>query len=498
MRFSALIVGSFLLAALVCGVEVFRERVLPAGTAALAASYCLLFVALIVASRGYQRSVMLIAGVAVLIGYISRLIWLLYQPEVFQFQHLMVLTSEDAARALAFMTAGTLAFWLGVRFAPGSDAPLRDTAGSGLLSCQRALILVGLGVAAIVLVVNVTVGIRWIGGTTAFLMRFLPLDLLSFTIMYVVVLHWGELERPLKALVVVFYAVVFVSSVSIGSRNAIVSALMPWLAAATLRSEVRIRPLVMLAALPLLAALPSVLGFVSEIRTFVRGDLATAASLPLVEVWGMFDLGFWETLQVLSNRMGSFDQLVAVLSYTPEVLHDYVTPGVVLRSLISDLLPNALYPMDVIASGQVFAVFYQGVSWEGVQYHSGSWSGFGYFYVYFGPLVGIVGLTVLGLLVTAVLPRLAEGSATLAGLASYFLYSFTFAAFVSGNMDVITSGFLIQALVFAAIMWAISTLRSREGTPAEARFAGDGSGGILLDDGAAAVGMAGVVPTGNR
>jgi len=399
---------------------------------------------------------MLMASLAILVVFVLRLLVLMFDSSAFQFPSLISLSSDAVERALWFMVAGTVAFWLGAKLVLKAQTSkvrgLEGTSSSRLLLYRDHLIVMGLAVVSTVFVINVSLGVRWIGSNKAFLMPLLPKDILAFALMYLAVGHWKILTPLEKAGVVAFFLILFVSGVAVGSRSALFSAVFPWLTAAILIKRDPKIPIKSLVAGSLaLLVLAPLLEFIMLVRDLVRAELLVFSNLPLLELWGVSDFGLQDALRMLTDRMQGFDILVAVVNYKPEGIEPYLTLLTLGKATLAGLIPDLIWSTDAPATGGIFATFYQGFAWGAAHY--GGWSGFGFFYAYFGPMMGILGLALLGALVTMILPKLVKGSVLLEAWAAFFLFSFVFGALVSGNFDGITSDFLVQGVTISGLLW---------------------------------------------
>lgn len=426
------------------------------------AAYCLLCAGLLRASRGPYRGVMMLAMVALLFAFVLRLVMLALDPNLFAVRALLPLASADLVPTLLFMSAGTVAFWAGgkavsLASSGGARDPARQAAAVG--PYRPYIIFLGLAMAALVLVIYLTVGIRWTRSPLAFLIHFAPVDIMAFILMYVAIDGWQTFTRRERLAVYAFFVLVFLSGVAIGSRTAPFLPLLAWVSAVAVRGRDP-RVSVRWMALGLIAfvfLLPGAMSWITIMRDLARdpAQLEVFEGLSLFQIWLRSDFSPLAVFVLLSDRFQGLDMLTIIMNQPPqEAIRAYMTPITLLKSFLVGLVPDALWRIDAPATGSLFAVGYQGYSSLSAAHH-GAWTGFGFFYAYFGPAGGLVGLAVLGAIAAWLLGALARAPVLLSIWTSPVLYSLVFLGIVSGNFDLIAPSLFVELAALSGMIWAL-------------------------------------------
>lgn len=469
VRLSTIIIGGFLIcSAILAGTALWRILAPPPPgmvppVLLLAAGYCLLCAALFRASRGPHRGVMMLAMVALFFAFVLRLVMLALDPNLFAFRALLPLASADLVPTLLFMSAGTVAFWAGGKVVSlagsgGARDPAREAADA-VGPYRPYVIFLGLAMAALVLVIYLTVGIRWTRSPLAFLIHFAPVDIMAFILMYVAIDGWETFTRRERLAVYVFFVLVFLSGVAIGSRTAPFLPLLTWVSAVAVRGRDP-RVSVRWMALGLIAfvfLLPGAMSWIAIMRDLARdpAQLEVFEGLSLFQIWLRSDFSPQATFLLLSDRLQGLDMLTIIMNQpTQEAIRAYMTPITLLKSFLVGLVPDALWRIDAPATGSLFAVGYQGYSSLSAAHH-GAWTGFGFFYAYFGPAGGLVGLVALGAITTWLLGALARAPVLLSIWTSPVLYSLVFLGIVSGNFDLIAPSLFVELAALSGMIWAL-------------------------------------------
>lgn len=426
------------------------------------AAYCLLCAGLLRASRGPHRGVMMLAMVALLFAFVLRLVMLALDPNLFAFRALLPLASADLVPTLLFMSAGTVAFWAGGKAVSlagsgGARDPARQAAAVG--PYRPYVIFLGLAMAALVLVLYLAVGNRWTRSPLAFLIHFAPVDIMAFILMYVAIGGWQTFTRRERLAVYAFFVLVFLSGVAIGSRTAPFLPLLAWVSAVAVRGRDP-RVSVRWMALGLIAfvfLLPGAMSWITIMRDLARdpAQLEVFEGLSLFQIWLRSDFSPLAVFVLLSDRFQGLDMLTIIMNQPPqEAIRAYMTPITLLKSFLVGLVPDALWRIDAPATGSLFAVGYQGYSSLSAAHH-GAWTGFGFFYAYFGPAGGLVGLAVLGAIAAWLLGALARAPVLLSIWTSPVLFSLVFLGIVSGNFDLIAPSLFVELAALSGMIWAL-------------------------------------------
>jgi hypothetical protein len=163
------------------------------------------------------------------------------------------------------------------------------------------------------------------------------------------------------------------------------------------------------------------------------------------------------------------------MNYRPPGIETQLTWRALAEATATTIEPAFIWDSDALRTGGWFAIEYQGMN-EDVA-HSGNLSGFGFFRLYMGPGVELLGLALLGA-VSVLAFRFAAGRGVAANLVfPYLLYTILFGGLQSGNWDLLIGGVLVQscvACVWMAVALALGRLLRHDARPSVRATGGGG------------------------
>lgn len=456
------------------------QSVLGSGVWLFAGSYCLLNAYLLTKTHGLSLTVMLIVNLGILLAFIQRLVFLSLDYGSFEHHNFPIPSDGTALKALVFMMMGTLAFWLGVNRGTRELSRNVTTLGvrthppqESLLFRQRhVLASLGLAVAFAKYYFGISGGLSLPTTTSsfAFLTRLLPSQGMGLLLMYILVRYWEHLTLGDKASLSSFFFVTLLIELGVGQRGALLHPIIQWLIVAVwiygnLRISVR---LVVAFSIVFLIVYPPFLGLIMTVRGAVYSG-QTASDITLFSLDSVSKFRVQGTLEFFSKRLYGFDMLVAIMDYQPTWLRSYMTPLNFTKSVMGMLLPRNIWTSSIPSLGKLASV-YGGLDWD--VRNSGAWFAFGAMYGYFGWL-GIVMFGVGGRLLRRVLAYLAGSGAFAHFIAVFILSNLVWSFMISGNLDLLLSRFVSDALITAGLVWTLlvsdrrSYIRGKEQHPSD-------------------------------
>lgn len=474
MRFATWVIFALLACAVVFTAQALvtglygADLPLNAKTLLLASGLSLLWALLIHKSEGLQRSVLLIAGIALFLSYVGRLLAITLDDRRFQYPFVVSFADSSVQHALRYLLAGTFMFWLGTKLTYALMKPRlqesrnpAERASIQIFEYRAVLLAVGLVAALFLFVLWVGFG-QALTGTRAALLGHLILStvgMCSLVLMYLAVKWWKDLGVPERFAIVAFFVLQTLAHFSVGGRSALYIPLGVWLTAVALvnpNQHIPVRSALLLVMVGALV-LPLYLYTVTVFRELVRNTGATPLSLVSQGVPLFGTSQFSPAFSLVSNSFSGLDAFIATISYSAPGVEALFSPINIIVSTITVFVPDSLVPLNSIPLGKAFGYLYQGLpTWAA---HSGAWSGFGFLYMTSGVFLPLAAF-LLGAAVMGLMLRFARGSLWFAGL-QLLVLSFVTQFFISGNVDIIIGELVINAVVLAGLAIICESRKAR-------------------------------------
>jgi hypothetical protein len=405
--------------------------------------------------RKVRTSIVVIAALAMLLGYFQRVAVLVIDPSRYQFSWRYPLTSNDMHQALAFILASSIAFLLGWRLALGHirrhlGTPPSSVPGQVFIY-RRILFAVAVGLMLLRFLLQTITGIGLPNAATdnfGWMTRLLPVDGLAYLLMILLVSRWGRLALSERIAGGVFFGIYFLLELQAGLRSSLIHAPLLWLVTIIwVRKDPRFSARsVALVAGAVLLAFSVFLGFVTPYRDALYQS-EDAEARPGLLSGGTDWVSIPESLETISDRLALLDATVVVGSAPPLIPYEF-SPSVVAESFAGGFVPGFLWRTESPSLGASFGTLYEGL--PPTARHNGAWSGFGLMRAFFG-LSGILGFLFLGWFSTVVLHRV-SGWPLLVWAGPMLLDALVWFTFLSGNVDTIYATYLSQWLLVQVIV----------------------------------------------
>jgi hypothetical protein len=436
-----------------------------------AAGLALLWFGLIVLSRGLHRRVVLVGAVAVFITCIVRLVVLTRDASRLANPLRIAFSGDDLTRTIAFIALGSVAFWLGswiaLRRAPLPVSASHDQTTDRIWISRRGVFAVAIGfvlITAFIASTNpVTPGQSETTGYSV-LSRVLPTGAFAYLLMTVAFRE--RLARADKLALVAFFALFSLTDFATGKRGSLFQVFLAVLIVAIWVDpdrRIRVRTVALVGAAGMLVIAP-LFSAVIEIRNSLRENYTPAGAVVSTESnVGWFDFGgIWD---VVTDRLGTFDNTVAVLTYSPPGRGRDLSASSIVVTTAASLTPDNVWKTNERPLAQIYSEEYEGVPSETI--HVGSWSGWGIAYGLF-QWWGIAAVGLWALMASLLIRSWSQSPLWGGGFAAYALSMLVVLTLTSGNIDTILAGFIAQAFVawiLVALVGLIDRRRQSDSGP---------------------------------
>jgi hypothetical protein len=442
--------GGFLLVALVLDWAPGESLVRPA---LLMAAYCFGWVTLLATAPRTFMPLLLVAGTAVWLAYVQRVLILMIDPNRFGFKTIVSLSAPTFTQAiliLAVATASMLAgSWIVLRKVDVVSHARRALRHVALH--RRALLVAALVSGIISLYLRFALPVVPAGASLAtFLFRLAPLEALLFLLAYMFASSETRPKLGERRLFQVLIGIVFVEGFASGKRSAfLIFFLVFGMALIWREGNPRLSlPALFIGAVTLFVVFPLFLEIISPVRDALYEGESVASSLRTSSSTG--ETGFVDATLVISDRLAGFDALVAVSGYDISQLDQYLTLSGFVRSFVTSVLPDGLLTTTGPPLGKLFGVVFQGHDWQLL--HHGAWSGFGISIAYGDGITLAAAILLAWGALCGTLLRFFARRPTLAGFVPYTAQTFLFIFVVSGNIDTILGVYLGDIMVITGFI----------------------------------------------
>ena len=467
------------------GISLYESNaVFSTTTLIFASGLCLYSITLLQHTRGLSRSIFLLVSIALAVGYLGRFALLTLDPSRYQYDFLVPLIDPIVRQSFLHIVLGLGALWLGLRIAT-RKVIVQDWSSrlSTHLMPHRHLLIVAAAITiSVQMALRVFFGYQLTTTDMGYLVQVLnsSTGVLGFAIMYLAVLEWRRLRHGEKAAILLVFAGEVLSDFVSGGRGGI---LIPLLSLTVIviatRPDMHIpKKVVLVVAAGALLLGPSYLESVHVVRDTVRspGGSFFGALYEGFEPSSTFS--FIDTVWEVSDRFGTIDLMLIGMAYRAPGLDLILTVGNTLKTVVNTLTPDSLISFHSVHLGKAFGVLYQGLP-EDVA-HSGAWSGPGILYQAFGRLDWLA-FGVLGYLIGAGV-QMVERRNPWFVLLALFLLLFLWHFVMSGNIDILLGGLIINAVLSFVLMLVLAMLPQRSRTPVvRTAVASSTTGQALLD-----------------
>lgn len=399
-------------------------------------------------SRGIARAAtaILVAGVDAI--YTGRALVIVVTGIEPRYDYVAPLTPELAIAAIAFVTLCAAALWLGLRVGLGNAKPAREVKRGALFAARHTLLIACFATVVLFYALRVLGSIQGVvpSGTSNLLPD--PNEGLGVLVVVFLLSYRKELTARERAGFIGVLVLAGVLGLATGSRGFAVQWIPLVLVAATVTGrDPRLRGRVVVAVvLAGVLLLPALLAAAEFQRDVVR---LGSDRRGLVDTMAASFGSAGDAAAFLSDRLSSFDALVAAIGYKPGGIDPYVSIASLTRSLAISILPDSLFTGITPPLGLVWAHFYDSVPWDAP--HHGAPGGFGTAFLLMGWTAPLA-LLALGLLAGSfigVMLRVGVVGRVIAALVAQLV---VFSGIVSGNVDTLGATLVREIAVTVALL----------------------------------------------
>lgn len=422
------------------------------------AAFCLLYWVILRLSSGLVYRIMMIMGVAVLVGYPIRGLILTLDPDRFASTLWRPLFSDsDVLKAIIFVTMGTLAAWAGAWLAVrtrrnSSHQSFAARDGDFLLAHRRPL----LTAAAVFSVINAALPTfnllaRNQSQSTEFsvLSQVLPLQVLTFVIVSLIINHWRQLVLPEKIAAVASALLTLTADLVGGRRGSLFGMLITYVIVSLWTQPNRKISVSRWAAATVLfiVVLPTLFGLTLSFRRSV--DTGGTVQDVIVGGYAGDTTSVWSIAEFITDRLGNFDATLTAMNFNPPGLDEELSGRGMLRSFLLRLTPDTLYSPDQHTLGRLWGIYYQGI--PETYRHAGAWSGFGIAFGFFR-WWGALAVFFWVFAVARLLARFASVPALSGAVAAYLSSALLVVIVRSGNIDDVAAQAVAQLTTLGLLL----------------------------------------------